>query len=61
MEQVRNWVFGEYTVKVGAASYKVRISAAAGGVAWQRGETVHHLIERADTAMYRDKRARGDG
>lgn len=56
LEQVRNWVFGDYTLKANGASYKVPVSAAAGAVAWHNGESIEKLVERADKAMYQDKR-----
>src|SRR5580698_7557091 len=57
-ERMRKWVFGDYTVKqpAGAGEVKVPLDASIGVAQWQQGETMEKLIERADTAMYEDKR-----
>jgi diguanylate cyclase (GGDEF)-like protein/PAS domain S-box-containing protein len=36
--------------------HSVRISASVGAAVPQRGDSVEHLLDRADAAMYRDKR-----
>jgi len=58
VERMRKWVLGEYTVQRSAdgAEVKVRVDASIGLAQWQPGETMEKLIERADTAMYDEKR-----
>ena len=58
LDQVRNWVFGDYSLKANGASYKVPVSAAIGAAQWSKGQTLERLIEAADAAMYQDKRRR---
>jgi diguanylate cyclase len=58
VERMRKWVLGEYTVQqaAGAGDVKVPMDASIGVVQWQKGESVEKLIERADIAMYEEKR-----
>jgi diguanylate cyclase (GGDEF)-like protein len=58
LDQIRNWVCGTYTVKAAGALEKLRVSAAAGAVMWQKGDTPQKMLERADVEMYREKRRR---
>ncbi|HVO78589.1 MAG TPA: GGDEF domain-containing protein [Candidatus Bathyarchaeia archaeon] len=57
MERVRKWVFGDYTLgeERNAERIRVWVSASVGMAEWAPGESVKHLIERADQAMYEDK------
>jgi diguanylate cyclase (GGDEF)-like protein len=55
VERVQKWVSGDYTLQGVAGSQKIPMDAAVGVVQWQPGETVQGLVERADTAMYRQK------
>ena len=57
MERISRWVLGDYTVRAGDSSRKVTVSAAMGTAAWQPGDSLRTLLERADAAMYRAKRA----
>jgi len=57
IERISRWVFGDYTIRVGDASRKVAVSAAIGAAGWQAGDSLRTLLDRADAAMYRDKRA----
>jgi diguanylate cyclase (GGDEF)-like protein len=57
IERISRWVFGEYTIRVGDTSRKVVVSAAIGVAEWQAGDSLRTLLDRADAAMYRDKRA----
>ena len=57
MERIARWVFGDYTIRVGDTSRKVAVSAAIGAAEWQAGDSLRALLDRADAAMYRDKRA----
>jgi two-component system cell cycle response regulator len=58
IERVQKWVFGEYPVQVsnGKGEIKIHVDAAIGMTQWQAGETMQHLIESADAAMYTDKK-----
>ncbi len=53
--RIREWVVGEYTLRTGADSYRVTVSAAIGMAGWSRGEDITETLKRADAAMYRDK------
>lgn len=59
IDRMRKWVFGHYTVSECAKKEpaKVHVDAAIGIVEWTPGETAQRLIERADEAMYDDKKA----
>jgi len=58
IERMEKWVFGEYPIQAagGKGEIKVRIDAAVGMAQWHVGETLQLLIERADSAMYSDKK-----
>lgn len=56
IERIERWVLGDYTIRVGEASHKVPVSAAIGAAAWNAGDSLRELLDRADKAMYRDKR-----
>jgi len=56
--RMRQWVFGDYTLQLSstAGKAKVTVDAAVGVAQWKPGETIQAVIERADTAMYEEKR-----
>lgn len=56
IERVNRWAFGDYTIHVGETPRKVAVNAAIGAAEWQAGDTLRTLLDRADAAMYRDKR-----
>lgn len=58
IERLQQWVFGDYTIRLGKGSgeVKVHVDAAVGLVQWQPGETITRVIERADAEMYREKK-----
>ena len=58
IERMRKWVLGEYSVQqaAGAGEVKIPVDAAIGVAQWEQGETMETLIERADAAMYKEKR-----
>ena len=56
LERVEKWVFGEYPIQTGKGEVKINVTAAIGLTQWQTGETLQHLIESADAAMYSDKK-----
>lgn len=56
LERVQKWVFGEYPIQSGKGEVKINVTAAIGLTQWQTGETLQHLIESADAAMYSDKK-----
>lgn len=57
VERLRKWVFGEYSLPLGAGKdvAKVLVDAAIGLAQWMPGETTQQIIERADSAMYVQK------
>ncbi len=57
VDRIRQWVFGEYALKVneGGPSIKIPVSAGIGLAIWRQGMPLAELIQRADEAMYRDK------
>jgi diguanylate cyclase (GGDEF)-like protein len=56
IEHISRWVFGDYTIHVGDTTRKVALSAAIGAAEWRPEDSLRTLLERADAAMYRDKR-----
>lgn len=58
IERIEKWVFGEYTLPATGRKdpLKLQVRASVGVAEWNRGETLAKLIERADHAMYRDKK-----
>jgi len=58
IERMQKWVFGEYTIQPGPGKgdLKVQVAASIGVAQWQPGESIQQVIERADAAMYTDKR-----
>ena len=58
IERLQKWVFGEYAVRSGKGSgeVKVRADAAVGVAQWRCSETMKMVIERADAAMYKQKK-----
>jgi diguanylate cyclase (GGDEF)-like protein len=60
IERMQKWVFGDYTIQLTADKSKVKISlvASIGMAQWQPGETTQQVTERADAAMYSDKKDR---
>ena len=57
LERVRQWVYGEYSIPLGAGkeAIKVHVDASVGLAQWKPGETMQQVIERADAAMYQQK------
>lgn len=57
-DRVRRWVFGDYTIEMNGDSEKLRmrVDAAIGIAEWAVGETVEQVINRADHAMYENKK-----
>ena len=58
MERMRDWVLGDYTLQLvaGTTRAKVSVDAAIGVAQWQPGESAQQVIERADSAMYCQKK-----
>ena len=58
IERLRKWIFGEYTIRPGKGldEVKVNVDAAVGLAQWQSGDTAKTIVERADTAMYLQKK-----
>jgi len=61
MDRMRQWVFGDYTIPLAAdaGEVKVNVDASIGVSQWQPGECMTQAIERADAAMYQEKRLAG--
>ena len=58
VERMRKWALGEYMIqRPGGGDAKVPLDASIGLAQWQNGETMEKLVERADTAMYEEKRS----
>ena len=59
IQRMQKWVFGDYTIPVGAGTstgkITIHVDAAVGVVQWQPGETALEIVERADASMYKDK------
>jgi diguanylate cyclase (GGDEF)-like protein len=55
LERMQKWVFGGYTVQLGAEGPKVNMDAAIGLVEWQAGESIKQVLGRADAVMYQQK------
>ncbi len=56
VERVARWVFGDYKIRTTEGTRKIAVDAAIGLSAWQPGDTLRSLVDRADAAMYRNKR-----
>lgn len=58
IDRIRQWTFGDYTIQVGngKANLKVDVSAAIGVAQWVPGMPRQQVIEKADAAMYQDKK-----
>jgi len=56
--RMRQWVFGEYTLQLSpdAGKAKVTVDAAVGVAECKPGDTIQAVIERADAAMYKEKK-----
>ena len=54
-ERMQKWVFGSYTLHLGAEGPKVDMDAAVGLVEAQPGESIKDLLARADSIMYKQK------
>jgi diguanylate cyclase (GGDEF)-like protein len=59
VERLQKWLFGEYTIQLGAGKgeTKVHVDAALGLAQWQAGETLQEVMGRADAAMYQKKQS----
>lgn len=56
IEGLSKWVFGEYTIQAGEAARKVRVCAATGLAEWDLREPFANVLQRADAAMYAQKK-----
>jgi len=57
VKRMQKWVFGRYTLHLGAASPALDMNAAFGLVEWQPGELLKQVVARADREMYKLKAA----
>jgi diguanylate cyclase len=57
IDRTKKWMFGEYKIQPGGGVPEVKVSATAsiGLAQWQRGESIHDVIEHADNSMYTEK------
>jgi len=55
IEQIRQWICGDYTIQIAGEPCKVKVDASVGVASWSQGETSAALIGRADAAMYQEK------
>lgn len=62
MQRMKQWVFGDYALELGAgvAPAKIRVDAAIGVVQRRPDESMAAVIKRADAAMYREKKTGWD-
>jgi len=57
INRIREWALGDYTIQAGDnASLKVDIGASIGVAQWLPGMNVKQVIDKADAAMYVDKK-----
>jgi diguanylate cyclase (GGDEF)-like protein len=56
VERVRQWVFGNYAVEHGGETRKVKLWASIGMARALPTDTVASILQRADAAMYEQKR-----
>ena len=56
--KARNFTEDVQKLSFGPENNPSSLDVSCGVVSWERGESSEHLIERADEAMYRDKRAK---
>jgi len=59
VERIRNWAFGEYTIRVAGTPVKTQLTAAVGVASWRPGMTASDVFRQADQAMYADKQQNG--
>jgi diguanylate cyclase (GGDEF)-like protein len=55
--RIHDWVFGKYKILQdrGTPPVEIHLDASIGLAEWHPGETLQHVIEKADKAMYIDK------
>ena len=59
LERIRKWAFGIYALDAKKGGRRARVKGAIGVAACQPGDTLATVVERADAAMYEDKRPPG--
>lgn len=57
VERLRRWIFGKYTVPWNAGAAEVELDASVGVAQWREGETLASVVQRADAAMYEQKKS----
>jgi diguanylate cyclase (GGDEF)-like protein len=57
LERVRKWVCGNYVVEGVAGPVKFNVGASVGLAQYTPTESIAQLLDRADAAMYADKRS----
>jgi diguanylate cyclase (GGDEF)-like protein len=53
--RIKEWVFGNYTVKREPTPLRVHVEAAVGLIASKPDETLEEMLARADATMYKEK------
>jgi diguanylate cyclase (GGDEF)-like protein len=57
MARMKKWVLGDYTIQLAEGTQaKVKVDASIGVSQWRPGESLRQVIERADSAMYQEKK-----
>ena len=57
VQRLREWMSGSYTVKTRSGPRKLAVHSSIGFAVREPGETMKELLERADDAMYEQKKA----
>lgn len=58
IRHIKQWVFGEYFIKLKSGNtVRVFLDAAVGFAPWREGMSAHRIVEVADAKMYADKTA----
>jgi diguanylate cyclase (GGDEF)-like protein len=57
MARMKKWVMGDYTIQLAEGTQaKIKVDASIGVAQWRPGESLRQVIERADSAMYKEKK-----
>jgi diguanylate cyclase len=56
VDRIQKWVVGDYVIHARNGTHKIPMTAAAGLAAWKPGESAQAVFDRADKAMYTQKK-----
>ncbi|HVX65215.1 MAG TPA: GGDEF domain-containing protein, partial [Bryobacteraceae bacterium] len=56
VDRIEKWVLGDYMVRAGGEMHKIALTASVGLADWSPGESAAAVLDRADKAMYQQKR-----